>query len=65
MAWKIPSVRVCSRGFCRIAGGIEDCRKPPTSLDRTGPRFGYLQLLIGIEHIDDIKADLDQALATV
>ena len=28
-------VRVCSRGFCRITGGIENRRKPPTCLDRT------------------------------
>jgi O-acetylhomoserine (thiol)-lyase len=26
---------------------------------------GYVRLSIGIEHIDDILADLDQALATV
>jgi hypothetical protein len=32
-------VRVCSRGFCRITGGMEDRREPPTGLDRTGPRF--------------------------
>jgi hypothetical protein len=32
-------VRVCSRGFCRITGGMEDRRKPPTGLDRTSPRF--------------------------
>ena len=28
-------VRVCSRGFCRITGGIEDRCNPPTGLDRT------------------------------
>jgi hypothetical protein len=25
-------VRVCSRGFCRITGGMEERRKPPTGL---------------------------------
>src|SRR4030088_721227 len=32
-------VRVCSRGFWRITGGIEDRREPPKGLNRTGPRF--------------------------
>ena len=32
-------VRVCSRGFCWITGGMEDRREPPTGFDRTGPRF--------------------------
>jgi hypothetical protein len=32
-------VRVCSRGFRRITGGIEDRREPPTGLDRTGSHF--------------------------
>ena len=31
----------------------------------TGVTDGYVRLSIGIEHIDDILADLDQALATV
>mgnify|MGYP003648449555 CR=1 FL=1 len=31
----------------------------------TGVTDGYVRLSIGIEHIDDIIADLDQALATV
>ena len=41
-------VRVCSRGFCRITGGMEDRRKPPTGLDRTGPRF-VRHAAIGLE----------------
>ena len=32
---------------------------------QTGVTDGYVRLSIGIEHIDDILADLDQALATV
>jgi hypothetical protein len=32
-------VRVCSRVFWRITGGIEDRREPPTGLDRAGSRF--------------------------
>ena len=32
---------------------------------QTGVTPGYVRLSIGIEHIDDILADLDQALATV
>ena len=31
----------------------------------TGVSDGYVRLSIGIEHIDDIIADLDQALAEV
>jgi O-acetylhomoserine (thiol)-lyase len=31
----------------------------------TGVTPGYVRLSIGIEHIDDILADLDQALADV
>ncbi len=30
---------------------------------RTGVTPGYVRLSVGIEHIDDILADLDQALA--
>jgi hypothetical protein len=41
-------VRVCSRGFWRITGGIEDRREPPTGLDRTGPRFDR-QAAIGVK----------------
>ena len=29
---------------------------------RTGATEGYIRLAVGIEHIDDILADLDQAL---
>ena len=32
---------------------------------QTGVTPGYVRLSIGIEHIDDILADLDQALAAV
>jgi O-acetylhomoserine (thiol)-lyase len=32
---------------------------------QTGVTGGYVRLSVGIEHIDDILADLDQALATV
>ena len=32
---------------------------------KTGVTDGYVRLSIGIEHIDDIVADLDQALAKV
>jgi O-acetylhomoserine/O-acetylserine sulfhydrylase-like pyridoxal-dependent enzyme len=31
----------------------------------TGVTAGYVRLSIGIEHIEDIVADLDQALANV
>ncbi len=31
--------------------------------EQTGVTDGYIRLSIGIEHIDDIIADLDQALA--
>ncbi len=36
---------------------------PPDEQARTGVTDGYVRLSIGIEHIDDIIADLDQALA--
>ena len=35
---------------------------PETQL-QTGVTVGYVRLSIGLEHIDDIIADLDQALA--
>ena len=37
----------------------------PEEQAKTGVTPGYVRLSIGIEHIDDILADLDQALATV
>ena len=35
----------------------------PEEQARTGVTDGYVRLSVGIEHIDDIIADLDQALA--
>ena len=35
----------------------------PEEQAKTGVTEGYVRLSIGIEHIDDILADLDQALA--
>ena len=35
----------------------------PAEQQRTGVTEGYVRLSVGIEHIDDILADLDQALA--
>ena len=35
----------------------------PEEQEQTGVTPGYVRLSIGIEHIDDIIADLDQALA--
>jgi O-acetylhomoserine (thiol)-lyase len=37
----------------------------PEEQARTGVTDGYVRLSVGIEHIDDIIADLDQALAAV
>jgi O-acetylhomoserine (thiol)-lyase len=37
----------------------------PEEQAQTGVTPGYVRLSIGIEHIDDILADLDQALAKV
>jgi len=37
----------------------------PEEQEQTGVTDGYVRLSIGIEHIDDIIADLDQALAAV
>ena len=37
----------------------------PAEQAQTGVTPGYVRLSIGLEHIDDILADLDQALATV
>ena len=37
----------------------------PEEQARTGVTDGYVRLSVGIEHIDDILADLDQALAVV
>lgn len=37
----------------------------PEELAKTGITDGYVRLSVGIEHIDDILADLDQALAVV
>jgi O-acetylhomoserine (thiol)-lyase len=37
----------------------------PEEQARTGVTDGYVRLSVGIEHIDDILADLDQALAAV
>ena len=39
-------------------------RSPPEAL-ATGVSPGYVRLSIGLEHIDDILADLDQALAAI
>lgn len=36
----------------------------PEDQAKTGVTQGYIRLSVGIEHIDDILADLDQALAT-
>ena len=35
----------------------------PEDQEQTGVTDGYVRLSVGIEHIDDIIADLDQALA--
>jgi O-acetylhomoserine (thiol)-lyase len=35
----------------------------PEEQEKTGVTPGYVRLSVGIEHIDDIIADLDQALA--
>ena len=35
----------------------------PEDQEATGGREGYVRLSIGLEHIDDILADLDQALS--
>jgi O-acetylhomoserine (thiol)-lyase len=35
----------------------------PGDQEQTGVTDGYVRLSVGIEHIDDIIADLDQALA--
>jgi O-acetylhomoserine (thiol)-lyase len=37
----------------------------PEEQSKTGVTDGYVRLSIGIEHVDDIVADLDQALAAV
>ena len=37
----------------------------PEDQEATGVSDGYVRLSIGIEHIDDIIADLEQALAAV
>jgi O-acetylhomoserine (thiol)-lyase len=37
----------------------------PEEQSKTGVTDGYVRLSIGIEHVDDIIADLDQALAMV
>jgi O-acetylhomoserine (thiol)-lyase len=36
----------------------------PEEQAQTGVTDGYIRLSVGIEHIDDIIADLEQALAT-
>jgi O-acetylhomoserine/O-acetylserine sulfhydrylase-like pyridoxal-dependent enzyme len=38
---------------------------PPMYFVKTGVTDDYVRLSVGIEHIDDILADLDQALAVV
>jgi O-acetylhomoserine (thiol)-lyase len=37
----------------------------PAELEKAGVSPDMVRLSIGLEHIDDIKADLDQALAAV
>jgi O-acetylhomoserine (thiol)-lyase len=37
----------------------------PEEQAKTGVTDGYVRLSVGIEHIDDILSDLDQALAAV
>jgi O-acetylhomoserine (thiol)-lyase len=37
----------------------------PAELDKAGVGEDTVRLSIGIEHIDDLKADLDQALSLV
>jgi cystathionine beta-lyase/cystathionine gamma-synthase len=38
---------------------------PPELRDRLGPRPDLVRLSIGIEDVDDLLADLEQALAAV
>ena len=47
--------------FIRPRRRIRNFRR--TSSAQTGVTPGYVRLSVGIEHIDDIIADLDQALA--
>jgi O-acetylhomoserine (thiol)-lyase len=37
----------------------------PEEQAKTGVTDGYVRLSVGIEHIDDILADLNQALAVI
>ena len=48
----------------------ESCRRwhvflTPEEQTQTGVTDGYVRLSVGIEHTDDILADLDQAFAVV
>ena len=46
--------------FTLLRRPIPSCR--PEEQVQTGVTPGYVRLAIGIEHIDDILADLEQAL---
>ena len=65
-ALRIPSYAVSLGGvetlICRPAGMTHEAMSQEAR-DRAGISDGLLRLAVGIEHIDDLIADLDQALA--
>jgi O-acetylhomoserine (thiol)-lyase len=48
-----------------MGGTVERRGRPCEEQLKTGVTDGYVRLSVGIEHIDDIIADLDQALEAV
>ena len=44
---------------------VRSMRLTPEELEATGVSVDTVRLCVGIEHIDDLRADLEQALAAV
>ena len=69
----LKSVRLCS--LAESLGGVETLVSHPASMthasvpseerNRRGITDGLLRISVGIEEVEDIIADLDQALSTV
>jgi O-acetylhomoserine (thiol)-lyase len=52
-----------SRSFAIHPASTTHSQLTPEEQPKTGVSDGYVRLSVGIKHIDDIVADLDQALA--
>ena len=58
-------ISATSRSFAIHPASTTHSQLSPEDRLRTGVSEGYVRLSVGIEHIDDIVEDLNQALAAV